>query len=94
MSTWQGVAVTRDGLYNETHPEMCQEIIVDSVISQSRHVDLGRELQPWVPDDDDPKCPELDNVFDETWNRCILYFNFILKAEILLLQRNYYHYFN
>ena len=72
ISTWQGIAVTRDGLFNEAHPEMCQDIIVDSVISQSRRVDLERELQPWVPAEDDPQCPELENIFDETWNRCLL----------------------
>ncbi|KAI9109535.1 hypothetical protein K1719_019589 [Acacia pycnantha] len=65
----KGVAVTRDGLPNEAHHEMYQDIIVDSVISQSRHVDLERELQPWVPAEDDPQCPELENIFDETWNR-------------------------
>ncbi|XP_054784825.1 polyadenylate-binding protein-interacting protein 3-like isoform X2 [Prosopis cineraria] len=65
----KGVAVTRDGLPSEAHHEMYQDIIVDSIISQSRHVDMERELQPWVPDEDDPQCPELENVFDETWNR-------------------------
>ncbi|KAK4267247.1 hypothetical protein QN277_024052 [Acacia crassicarpa] len=65
----KGVAVTRDGPPNEAHHELYQDIIVDSVISQSRHVDLERELQPWVPAEDDPQCPELENIFDETWNR-------------------------
>ncbi|XP_028763158.1 polyadenylate-binding protein-interacting protein 3 isoform X3 [Neltuma alba] len=65
----KGVAVTRDGLLSEAHHEMYQDITVDSVISQSRHVDLERELQPWVPDEDDPQCPELENIFDETWKR-------------------------
>ncbi|KAL2968371.1 hypothetical protein AAZX31_15G026800 [Glycine max] len=67
--TAQDVAITRDGLANEYHHDMHQEIMVDSLISQSRHVDLGRELKPWVPDEDDPQCPELENIFDGHWNR-------------------------
>ncbi|XP_019436521.1 PREDICTED: polyadenylate-binding protein-interacting protein 4-like isoform X3 [Lupinus angustifolius] len=65
----KGVAVTRDDLPSESHHDMHQEIMVDSLISQSRHVDLGRELKPWVPDEDDPQCPELENTFDGHWNR-------------------------
>lgn len=52
---------------------MHQEIMVDSIISQSRHVDLERELQPWMPDEDDPHCPELENIFDSRRNRCLLF---------------------
>ncbi|KAK7294408.1 hypothetical protein RJT34_17297 [Clitoria ternatea] len=64
------VAVSRDGLCDESHYDMHhQEIMVDSVISQSRHVEIGRELQRWVPDEDDPQCPELENTFDGHWNR-------------------------
>lgn len=48
---------------------MHHEIMVDSVISQSCHVETGRELQRWVPDEDDPQCPELENIFDGPWNR-------------------------
>ncbi|CAL0322093.1 unnamed protein product [Lupinus luteus] len=65
----KGVAVTRDDLASESHHDMHQEIMVDSFISQSRHVDLGRELKPWVPDEDDPQFPELENIFDGHWNR-------------------------
>lgn len=43
--------------------------MVDSVISQSCHVETGRELQRWVPDEDDQQCPELENIFDGPWNR-------------------------
>ncbi|CAJ1955489.1 unnamed protein product [Sphenostylis stenocarpa] len=67
--TAQDVAIARDGLPNESHNDMHQEIMVDSLISQSRNVDLGRELKPWVPDEDDPQCPELENIFDGHWNR-------------------------
>ncbi|KAK7402246.1 hypothetical protein VNO78_14357 [Psophocarpus tetragonolobus] len=67
--TAQDVAITREGLLNESHHDIHQELMVDSLISQSRHVDLGRELKPWVPDEDDPRCPELENIFDGHWNR-------------------------
>ncbi|KAK9690358.1 hypothetical protein RND81_09G122200 [Saponaria officinalis] len=63
------VAVTRDGLSNELHGDIQQDIMLDSYISQSRHVDIGRELEPWVPDEDAPRCAELDNIFDSPWSR-------------------------
>ncbi|XP_061364007.1 polyadenylate-binding protein-interacting protein 4-like isoform X2 [Gastrolobium bilobum] len=63
------IAVSRDDLPSESHYVMHQEIMVDSVISQSRHVETGRELQPWIPDQDGPECPELENIFDDPWNR-------------------------
>lgn len=63
--------VTRDGLTNELQHDEQQELMTDSCISQSRHVDLGRELEPWVPDADDPGCPELENIFDGPWNRLL-----------------------
>lgn len=62
----KSVSVTRDGLMNELQHD---DIMIDSSISQSRHVDLERELEPWVPDDDNLECPELDNTFDRHWNR-------------------------
>lgn len=43
--------------------------MTDSCISQSRHVEVERELERWIPDKDDPQCPELENIFDGTWNR-------------------------
>ncbi|XP_021736746.1 polyadenylate-binding protein-interacting protein 3-like isoform X2 [Chenopodium quinoa] len=61
------VPVTRDGLSNELRGESRQDIMLDSYISHSRHVEGGRELEPWMPDKDDPLCPELDNVFDSSW---------------------------
>ncbi|KAK8465030.1 hypothetical protein PHAVU_010G133101 [Phaseolus vulgaris] len=64
------VSVFRDGQTSAPHyDDMHHEIMVDSVISQSRHVETGRELQRWVPDEDDPECPELENIFDGPWNR-------------------------
>ncbi|XP_023760185.1 polyadenylate-binding protein-interacting protein 4 isoform X2 [Lactuca sativa] len=65
----KGVTVTSDGLTNEVHLEKQQDIMTDSLISRSRHVDLERELEPWVPDDDNIELPELDNTFDRHWNR-------------------------
>ncbi|XVE88654.1 hypothetical protein DITRI_Ditri19aG0086800 [Diplodiscus trichospermus] len=63
------VAVTRDGFASELQHDKHQEILIDSAISQSRHVEVERELEPWVPDEDDPQCPELENVFDGPWKR-------------------------
>ncbi|KAJ9537471.1 LOW QUALITY PROTEIN: hypothetical protein OSB04_030204, partial [Centaurea solstitialis] len=65
----KSVSVTRDGLMNELQHEKLHDIMIDSSISQSRHVELERELEPWIPDDDNPECPELDNTFDRHWNR-------------------------
>ncbi|KAM7476072.1 hypothetical protein LguiB_023315 [Lonicera macranthoides] len=65
----KGVSVTRDGLTNEVQSEKLPEIMTDSCISQSRHVDSERELGRWVPDGDNPECPELENIFDGPWNR-------------------------
>ncbi|KAL2336468.1 hypothetical protein Fmac_010914 [Flemingia macrophylla] len=63
------LAVSRDDIPSEFPHDTQHEIMVDSVISQSRHVEIGRELQRWIPDEDDPQCPELENIFDGTWNR-------------------------
>ena len=67
----QDVPVTSDGLLSESHHDLHQEIIVDSLISQSRHVEPGRELKPWVPDEDELQCPELEDIFDGHWNRLL-----------------------
>ncbi|XP_062083497.1 polyadenylate-binding protein-interacting protein 3-like [Humulus lupulus] len=67
------VSVTSEGhsnsFNNEAQCEKQQKLMIDSVISQSRHVELERELEPWVPDEDDPQCPELENIFYGHWNR-------------------------
>lgn len=70
-SLGQGVAVTMDGLASELQQEKQQDIMTDSTISHSRHVDVERELGRWVPDEDVPECPELDNIFDGPWNRLL-----------------------
>ncbi|KAL4387858.1 hypothetical protein GQ457_09G005050 [Hibiscus cannabinus] len=63
------VAITRDRFASELQDEKYQELLIDSAISQSRHVEVERVLEPWVPGEDDPQCPELENVFDSPWNR-------------------------
>ncbi|PIN24692.1 Protein interacting with poly(A)-binding protein [Handroanthus impetiginosus] len=65
----KGVPVTRNGFTNELQHEKQQELMTDSSISQSRHVEVGRELERWVPDEDDLGCPDLENTFDGHWNR-------------------------
>ncbi|XP_075492832.1 polyadenylate-binding protein-interacting protein 4-like isoform X2 [Primulina tabacum] len=65
----KGVSVTSDVSKIEFQHDKKQELMVDSYISQSRHVELGRELEPWIPDENDPECPELDTVFDGPRNR-------------------------
>ncbi|KAM7254611.1 hypothetical protein ACFE04_003991 [Oxalis oulophora] len=61
------VAVTRNGLSDEFQQKQ-PDLMLDSSISQSCHVDLGRELSPWVPDDDQQR-PELENIFENPCNR-------------------------
>ncbi|GMI72369.1 CTC-interacting domain 4 [Hibiscus trionum] len=63
------VAVTSDGFASELQHEKHQELLIDSVISQSHHVGMERELKPWVPDEDYQQCPELENIFAGSWNR-------------------------
>ncbi|GAA0149728.1 RNA metabolism protein [Lithospermum erythrorhizon] len=65
----KGVPVTCDGSTPELLVENKQELMTDSYISQSRHVEMQRELERWVPDDDVPECPELENIFDGSWHR-------------------------
>ncbi|XP_051114241.1 polyadenylate-binding protein-interacting protein 4-like [Andrographis paniculata] len=65
----KGVPITRDVLTNELQHEKQLELMTDSSISQSRYVEVGRELERWVPDENDPSFPELENIFDGPWNR-------------------------
>ncbi|XP_074592350.1 polyadenylate-binding protein-interacting protein 4-like isoform X2 [Curcuma longa] len=48
--------------------EKGKDLLIDSVISHS-HPETERELTPWIPDEDDPECPELENIFDGTLDR-------------------------
>ncbi|XP_057504700.1 polyadenylate-binding protein-interacting protein 4-like [Actinidia eriantha] len=67
--TATGVSVTRDGFTNDLQHVKQQDIMLDSSISQSRHGEAERQLERWVPDEDNPQCPELENIFDGNWNR-------------------------
>lgn len=58
-----------DAFANGNARDKLQDLMIDSAISQSHHVEVGRELKPWTPDKDDPECPELEDIFDGTWNR-------------------------
>lgn len=62
---------TLDVLQAELLREKQQELLTDSCISQSQHVEVERQLERWVPDDDALECPELDNIFDGHWNRLL-----------------------
>ena len=55
------MSITRDGFSNELQQDKQQEIMLDSNISQSRHIEAERGLARWVPDEDVPHCPGLDN---------------------------------
>ncbi|XP_068661963.1 polyadenylate-binding protein-interacting protein 3-like isoform X2 [Aristolochia californica] len=62
------VLLSGDGLINGHACDKQQDILIDSFISQSSYVE-ERELERWAPDQDDPQCPELENIFDGPWNR-------------------------
>uniref|UniRef100_A0A2P2MIY5 Uncharacterized protein MANES_11G022200 n=1 Tax=Rhizophora mucronata TaxID=61149 RepID=A0A2P2MIY5_RHIMU len=70
---FQDVIVTMDGICRELQRERQQELLLGSFISQSRQIEAERELEPWVPDEDDPQCPELENIFDGPRNRLLQY---------------------
>lgn len=65
----KGVPATLDVFRAELLREKQQELLTDSCISQSRHGEVERQLERWVPDDDALECPELGNIFDGHWNR-------------------------
>ncbi|XP_078428783.1 CTC-interacting domain 4 isoform X2 [Wolffia australiana] len=63
------ISLTNDAISSGNALEKHQDFMTDSAISQSRHVDVDRELQRWTPDEDDPRQPELENIFDRQWHR-------------------------
>ncbi|XP_010273958.1 PREDICTED: polyadenylate-binding protein-interacting protein 4-like isoform X2 [Nelumbo nucifera] len=65
----KGVPLTWDGLTSGVQRERRQDIMTDSLISQSQVVEVERELEHWTPDEDGPQCPELESIFDNPWNR-------------------------
>ncbi|CAA7035630.1 unnamed protein product [Microthlaspi erraticum] len=60
------LSVSSDGMLNAVQSEKQGELLTDSSISQSSHVEQRRELKPWVPDEDVPE--NLVNVFDNPGN--------------------------
>ncbi|GFZ08123.1 hypothetical protein Acr_19g0010600 [Actinidia rufa] len=69
--TAKDVSVTRDGTTSDLQRVKQQDIMLDSSISQSSHVDVERALERWVPDKDYSQCPELENIFDNPWKRVL-----------------------
>ncbi|CAN6483797.1 unnamed protein product [Victoria cruziana] len=63
------VPLATNGVVNGHAHEKQQDIMIDSLISQSHHVEVERKLEPWVPDEDIPQCLELENIFQNTWIR-------------------------
>ncbi|ONK77280.1 uncharacterized protein A4U43_C02F4920 [Asparagus officinalis] len=56
--------------FSNAHPrDKRKDLMIDSAISHSHHLEAERELERWTPDADDPECPELEDIFDGTWNR-------------------------
>ncbi|MCD7449224.1 Polyadenylate-binding protein-interacting protein 3 [Datura stramonium] len=53
----KGVPTFLDSFRTEFMLEQQQELLTDSCISQSRHIEVERQLECWVSDDDDPECP-------------------------------------
>ena len=72
-------------MLSEVQHEKHQELMIDSSISQSRSGEMERELERWIPDEDDPQCPELENIFDGHWNR-LLYSNFLSSNLLVIVQ--------
>lgn len=69
MINIQDLSLTGDVFSEDMHDNV-SDLMIDSVISQSHRVE-ERYLEPWMDGDDDPMCPELDNIFDGKWNRLI-----------------------
>ncbi|EFH59124.1 hypothetical protein ARALYDRAFT_897659 [Arabidopsis lyrata subsp. lyrata] len=63
------LSVSSTNMSNAVQGEKPAELLTDSSISQSYHVDRERQLQPWVPDETIPQGADLENVFDNPWNR-------------------------
>ncbi|KAJ6845053.1 polyadenylate-binding protein-interacting protein 4 isoform X3 [Iris pallida] len=63
------VPLNIDEFSNANAHERRTDLMIDSAISHTHHLEAQRELERWTPDVDDPGCPELENIFDGTWNR-------------------------
>ncbi|XP_020111754.1 polyadenylate-binding protein-interacting protein 4-like [Ananas comosus] len=62
------VVFSTDEFTNQHGRDKRKDFMIDSVISHSHHMQ-ERELERWTPDEDAPERPELENIFDGTWNR-------------------------
>lgn len=67
--TAKDVPVTKEVLQNGRTRENRAEILTDSFLSQGRHGEGERELQPWTPDINDNSDADLDSTFQNSWNR-------------------------
>ncbi|XP_047341893.1 polyadenylate-binding protein-interacting protein 3-like isoform X2 [Impatiens glandulifera] len=67
--TAKDVPVTNDGITDDLQQVKHHDLMIDSSISRSRQVEVERELERWVPDENAPHCVDLENTFDAPWNR-------------------------
>ncbi|XP_051119452.1 polyadenylate-binding protein-interacting protein 4-like isoform X2 [Andrographis paniculata] len=63
----KGVPLTRDEQTTELLQQNQLKHFTDSCLSKSQKVE--RELERWVPDANDPSCPDMENTFDSNMNR-------------------------
>ncbi|XP_026450253.1 polyadenylate-binding protein-interacting protein 4-like isoform X1 [Papaver somniferum] len=63
------VSVTGNDVEKGLQGEKRQDIMIDSSISKLHLAGKGRQLERWIPEDNDSRCPDLENVFDATDNR-------------------------
>lgn len=63
------VSVTGNDVEKGLQGEKRQDLMIDSSISKSHLAGKGRQLERWIPEDNDSRCPDLENVFDATDNR-------------------------
>ncbi|RZC49417.1 hypothetical protein C5167_017845 [Papaver somniferum] len=63
------VSVTGNDVEKGLQGEKRQDLMIDSSISNFPSAGKGRQLERWIPEDNDSRCPDLENVFDATDNR-------------------------
>eukprot|EP01018_Ginkgo_biloba_P010447 Gb_36727 [translate_table: standard] len=67
--TAKDILLTGDVPANGRARENRHDIVTDSFLSQTCHIEVERELKPWTPDNDAPQSVGLENTFQNTWNR-------------------------
>ncbi|ONK57850.1 uncharacterized protein A4U43_C09F4850 [Asparagus officinalis] len=65
----QDVPLNIEEFSNAYPHEKRKDLMIDLAISSSRHLEAERELERWTSDAGDADCPELEDIFDGTWNR-------------------------